>query len=112
MNRSEYLRDSSVEAFIDWLCPHVRGDCLFQHKFTMFKPHRDWSCNSIWEAYENSVRWYRLAAEPGAGRSLRERVAKHFYNLPIRFSPAIRHKGWKCKRGVSRPTPSVPTASS
>ena len=53
MNRSEYLRDSSVEAFIDWLRPHVRGDCLFQQKFTMLKPHRDWSCNSIWEAYEN-----------------------------------------------------------
>ena len=53
MNRREYLRDSSVEAFIDWLRPHVRGDCLFQHKFTMLKPHRDWSCNSIWEAYEN-----------------------------------------------------------
>ena len=53
MNRSEYLRDSSVEAFIDWLRPHVRGDCLFQHKFTMLKPHLDWSCNSIWEAYEN-----------------------------------------------------------
>ena len=53
MNRSQYLRDSSVEAFIDWLCPHVRGDCLFQHKFTMLKPHRDWSCDTIWEAYEN-----------------------------------------------------------
>ena len=53
MNRSEYLRDSSVEAFIDWLRPHVRGDCLFQHKFTMLKPHLDWSCNSIWEAHEN-----------------------------------------------------------
>ena len=53
MNRSEYLRDSSVEAFIDWLRPHVRGDCLFQHTFTMLKPHLDWSCNSIWEAYEN-----------------------------------------------------------
>ena len=53
MNRREYFRDSSVEAFIDWLRPHVRGDCLFQHKFTMLKPHRDWSCNSIWEAYEN-----------------------------------------------------------
>ena len=53
MNRSEYLRDSSVEAFIDWLRPHVRGDCLFQHKFTTLKPHLDWSCNSIWEAYEN-----------------------------------------------------------
>ena len=53
MNRSEYLRDSSVEAFIDWLRPHIRGDCRFQHKFTLLKPHRDWSCNSIWEAYEN-----------------------------------------------------------
>ena len=53
MNRSEYLRDSSVEAFIDWLRPHVRGDCLFHHTFTMLKPHLDWSCNSIWEAYEN-----------------------------------------------------------
>ena len=53
MNRSEYLRDSSVEAFIDWLRPHIRGDCRFQHKFTLLKPHRDWRCNSIWEAYEN-----------------------------------------------------------
>ena len=55
MNRNEYLQDSSVEAFIDWLRPHVRGDCPFQHKFTMLKPkpYRDWSCNFIWEAYEN-----------------------------------------------------------
>ena len=63
MNRNEYLRDSSVEAFIDWLRPHVRGDCLFQHKFTMLKPHRDWSCNSIWEAYENY--WWLI---PGRNR--------------------------------------------
>ena len=57
MNRNEYLRDSSVEAFIDWLRPHVRGDCPFQHAFTMRRPRRAWSCNSIWEAYENY--WWR-----------------------------------------------------
>ena len=61
MKRSEYLRDSSVEAFIDWLRPHVRGDCLFQHKFTMLKPHRDWSCNSIWEAYKNY--WWPISGQ-------------------------------------------------
>ena len=57
MNRNEYLRDSSVEAFIDWLRPHVLGDCPFQHAFTMRRPRRAWSCNSIWEAYENY--WWR-----------------------------------------------------
>ena len=57
MNCNEYLRDSSVEAFIDWLRPHVRGDCPFQHAFTMSRPRRAWSCNSIWEAYENY--WWR-----------------------------------------------------
>ena len=58
MNRSEYLRDASVQAFIDWMRPHVRGDCRFQHGFTMLKPHRAWSCKSIWEAYENY--WWPL----------------------------------------------------
>ena len=53
MNRNEYLRESSVKAFIDWLRPHVRGDYPFQHAFTMRRPRRAWSCNSIWEAYEN-----------------------------------------------------------
>ena len=53
MNRNEYLRESSVEAFIDWLRSHVRGDYPFQHAFTMRRPRRAWSCNSIWEAYGN-----------------------------------------------------------
>ena len=56
MNRCEYLRDCSVKAFIDWLRPHVRGDCCFRHEFTMLRPHGDWSCGSIWEAYQN-YRW-------------------------------------------------------
>ena len=61
MNRNEYLRDSSVEAFIDWLRPHVRGDYPFQHEFTLRRPHCNWSCNSIWEAYENY--WWRGSFE-------------------------------------------------
>ena len=58
MNRSEYLRDASVQAFIDWMRPHVRGERRFQHGFTMLKPRCAWSCNSIWEAYENY--WWPL----------------------------------------------------
>ena len=89
MNRSEYLRDSSVEAFIDWLRPHVRGDCLFQHKFTMLKPHLDWSCNSIWEAYENywwpiprSKHW-ELRGQSGRAGSPRRRRSSRARRRPL-----------------------------
>lgn len=51
MNRSEYLRESSVEAFIDWLRLHVRGDWPFPHEYTMLKPHREWRCSSLWDAF-------------------------------------------------------------
>lgn len=57
MNRKEYLLDPSVRAFINWLRPHVRGDCSFQHRFMMRRPHRDWRCDSIWEAHQNY--WWR-----------------------------------------------------
>ena len=54
MNRSEYLRDSSVEAFIEWLRPYIRGDRAFEHSFKMLKPKppRDWRCSSLWDAHE------------------------------------------------------------
>ena len=53
MNRGDYLRDPSVAEFVEWLRPRVRGDSLFLHEFTMLKPYREWSCRSIWQAYEN-----------------------------------------------------------
>ena len=65
MNRNKYLLDSSVEAFIDWLRPHVRGDCPFQHEYTMSRPRCDWSCNSIWEAYEKY--WWPLPNDRRTG---------------------------------------------
>ena len=52
MSRDEYIRHSCVRAFIDWLRPYVRGDCLFQHSFTMLRPYREWCCDSLWQAYE------------------------------------------------------------
>ena len=51
MNRYEHLGAPTVEAFIDWLRPHVRGDRPLQHAYTMRRPIRDWRCTSLWDAY-------------------------------------------------------------
>ena len=52
MSRDEYLGRPCVRAFIDWLRPCVRGDRPFPHGFTMPKPHREWRCDSLWQAHE------------------------------------------------------------
>ena len=51
VTRNEYLRHLSVERFIEWLRPYIRGDRAFEHSFRMFKPNRDWRCSSLWDAH-------------------------------------------------------------
>ena len=52
MKRHEYLHDSRVAKFIEWLGAYVRGDRSFEHSFRMLKPVRDWRCSSLWEAHK------------------------------------------------------------
>lgn len=53
MKQREYLRDQHVKAFIEWLRLRVRCERRFEHEYRMLQPACDWSCGSLFNAYEN-----------------------------------------------------------
>ena len=53
MTREDYLDDSAVKQFIEWLRPHILGEDSFPHQYQMLRPRRRWRCDSLWGAFEN-----------------------------------------------------------
>ncbi len=52
MNREEYLNDSQVSDFIEWMRLRVSGEEAFSHSYRMRRSKKSWNCGSLWEAFE------------------------------------------------------------
>ena len=58
MRREDYLGRECVQSFIEWLRALARGDTPFSHRYRMLRPACNWSCGSLYDAYEG-YRWGR-----------------------------------------------------
>jgi hypothetical protein len=53
MNKQEYLERAAVKDFVAWLIPKISGESKFHHQYYNIRNRNTWSCNSIYNAYEN-----------------------------------------------------------
>ena len=54
MNRESFVKDSSVNDFIQWLSTKL--DAGFIHSYTDRRTKKFWDCNSLYNAYEKYQR--------------------------------------------------------
>ena len=52
MKREEYLKNTYVRDFVNWLNLRVTGEKPFPHSYYSSKPEGYWECSSLYEAYE------------------------------------------------------------
>lgn len=55
MTREQYCNCPNVQEFISWLSSKLDQKNSFIHSYVSVKSKKDWSCNSIYSAYENYV---------------------------------------------------------
>lgn len=53
LNKNDFLKTTSVKAFVKWIDGKIDSSNSFNHVYNMKKPVRRWECNSIYSAYEN-----------------------------------------------------------
>ncbi|SHJ68788.1 hypothetical protein SAMN02745751_03136 [Dethiosulfatibacter aminovorans DSM 17477] len=53
MNKEQYTNSKTIIDFIEWVKPRISGEIEFKHSYTSNKTKLYWSCNSIYNAYEN-----------------------------------------------------------
>lgn len=53
MNKESYLNSLEVSRFISWMLPRISGDVQFKHEYRNNRSKQVWSCDSIYNAYEN-----------------------------------------------------------
>lgn len=53
MNKQNYLENTIIIDFIDWVKPKISGETSFHHKYLNSRSKSFWECNSIYNAYEN-----------------------------------------------------------
>ncbi len=53
MKKNEYLENENVLGFIKWIIPRISGDIKFSHQYTNQRSNTEWSCDSIYNAFEN-----------------------------------------------------------
>lgn len=56
MNKTTYLKNADVVNFVEWILPKIDTPGNFKHEYINLRPRKEWSCNSIYNAYEN-YRW-------------------------------------------------------
>lgn len=52
MTKNEYLKDSDVTSFINWIETKLHSPGSFVHAYQSLKPKGDWQCDSIYSAYD------------------------------------------------------------
>jgi hypothetical protein len=67
LNRQEFLEKEAVKDFIDSMIPRISGEIKFFHQYENLKPRTEWSCYSIYNAYEN-YKWRFSCNIPGTGK--------------------------------------------
>jgi hypothetical protein len=70
MKRQDYLNLSHVAGFINWLGTELDSETLFQHQYVERRTGKQWTCNSLHEAFQ-AYQWNhpgnaRLGFNPGA----------------------------------------------
>jgi hypothetical protein len=53
MIKSEFLKNTQVIEFQDWLNLRINGEQEFKHGYRNLRNGNDWNCNSIYNAFEN-----------------------------------------------------------
>jgi hypothetical protein len=67
MNKAQYINSKTVIDFIDWIIPRISGEIEFKHSYTSKKTKQYWSCDSIYNAYENYM-WPFTCRLPNGNR--------------------------------------------
>lgn len=53
MKKQAYLDTPIVQEFIQWIVPRISGEVAFEHTYTSSRSKQQWSCTSIYNAFEN-----------------------------------------------------------
>lgn len=69
MDKKTFLNTEPVQDFILWVQDKLDKPGSFTHSFNMKKPALNWSCNSIYSAFEN-YNWPFGAHEPATGNKV------------------------------------------
>ena len=66
ITENDFLSSASVREFLFWIERKLDGPEAFVHQFRIKKTRTDWSCDSIYNAYENYV-WLFRFHDPKSG---------------------------------------------
>jgi len=80
MNKTEFLNTKSVKEFINWIQDKLDKPGSFSHSYNMKRPAMNWSCDSIYSAFEN-YRWPFSATDP----IYKSRVSGNTFNESTSF---------------------------
>lgn len=69
INKFDFLISGQVKEFIIWIEKILDMPRSFYHHYTMKKPAVDWSCDSIYAAFEN-YKWKFSATDPESGNKV------------------------------------------
>lgn len=69
MNKKEFFDSEPVQGFMQWIQKKLDKPGSFPHSFYMKKPALNWSCDSIYSAYEN-YNWPFGAYDPVNGNKI------------------------------------------
>ena len=53
MNKESYLSQKVIQEFISWTLPKINTPDQFKHKYFNLRSKTNWSCNSVYNAFEN-----------------------------------------------------------
>ncbi len=67
MNKEQYLSQTIIEEFINWILPKISEEGNFCHKYYNAKSKSEWECNSIYNAFEN-YEWKFNCSIPDIGK--------------------------------------------
>lgn len=88
MNKKEYLNDSNVKSFIEWVSFKLDKPNSFMHSYVSRKTKQGWECDCIYSAYEN-YSWPFSCFNPTNGKNTSGRKYSESESVLSQFSSGL-----------------------
>jgi hypothetical protein len=79
VNKGQYLKSDDVNSFVKWLLPRLDIEDFYKHRYIDRRSGQTWTCNSIYNAYEQYLWNFNYTDENGvyhSGRSFAENAVE------------------------------------